>query len=140
MLDLNKPKRLEAFVEIIRTFQVSSQLRKRAQALRASLPSLIRNVDELSKALLARDWRFDSMAVDIPAPSQIFGQLVASAGISGIVYPSKFNGKQCLAIYPQNFEDTDYFVELDDVPPAELKHRRLDASIWKEHKNELCGQ
>ena len=76
------------------------------------------------------------MPFDVPYSSQIFGQLVAEAGIDGILYPSKFTGKDCLAIFPQNFDDSSgSFLELDgDLPPV-VKIRRLDAKTWNELKN-----
>ncbi|MDE2313913.1 MAG: hypothetical protein KGL04_07050 [Elusimicrobia bacterium] len=46
----------------------------------------------------------------VPISSQLFGQLAADAGIEGIVYPSKFSGKDCLAVFPQNFENESYVV------------------------------
>lgn len=140
VLNLNRPERLQTFVDLIRTFNVTPHLRKRAQALRASLPNLISSVDELVKAVLSVSWRFDSMALDIPSPSQIFGQLVVKAGIPGILYPSKFSQIDCLAIFPQNFRDTDSFVELDDEAPVELEIRRLNADVWKRKESELCGR
>ncbi len=68
------------------------------------------------------------MQVDIPANSQLFGQLVVRAGIEGIVYPSKFNDRDCLAVFPQNFSGTGSFVELLDTPPAQTVTRRLDGT------------
>jgi len=62
------------------------------------------------------------MQFDVPATGQIFGQLVAGAGIEGIVYLSKFTGKECIVIFPQNFEEgTDSFIALDDEPPTQLR-------------------
>ena len=71
------------------------------------------------------------MQHDVPAPCQLFGQLVAKVGIEGIVYPSKFGGKDCLAIFPQNFEGADVFVQLDDPAPPGVQVRRLDATTWR---------
>jgi hypothetical protein len=72
------------------------------------------------------------MQFDVPATPQIFGQLVVDAGIEGIVYPSTHNKKSCLAVYPQNFRDTESYVELDDRPPHQVRFRRLDASTWRD--------
>ena len=55
------------------------------------------------------------MQVDVPANSQIFGQLACSSGIEGIVYPSKMsNRKKCLAVYPKNFRDSCSHVKIQD--------------------------
>ena len=82
---------------------------------------------ELETALLGPKWRAMPMQFDVPAFCQIFGQLVAKAGIEGILYPSRLTGMKCLAILPDAFED-DSFVELDDRAPAGTKVVRLDAS------------
>ena len=75
------------------------------------------------------------MQFDVPVASQIFGQLGADAGVGGILYTSKFTGKDCLAIFPQNFDDlAGSFIQLDDAAPAENKIRRLDAKTWDQLK------
>ena len=140
VIDLDQPERLQPFIDVIRTFTISSHLQKRAQALRANLPNIISTVDELLLALLSRSWRFEAAAVDIPSPSQIFGQLIANAGISGVAYPSKFTGKKCLAIFPQNFRNSDSSIELDDETPAEVDIRFVDAAVWQEKGPLLCGR
>ena len=55
-------------------------------------PELIRTLSRLTDSLLDPNWRMWPMQFDVPATSQVFGQLVAQAGIEGIVYPSKFDG------------------------------------------------
>ncbi|MFA6029781.1 MAG: RES family NAD+ phosphorylase [Elusimicrobiota bacterium] len=137
VLDLNKPERLERFVDLIRTFEISEHLRKRAQALRVTLPCLITSVEDLIRGVLAPNWRLDSMGLDVPSPCQILGQMVANAGIAGILFPSKYSGVGCLAVYPQNFKETESWVQLDDEAPAEMAIRRIDADVWEERASDL---
>ena len=47
-------------------------------------------------------------------------------GIQGIVYASSKNSKKCLAVFPQNFAETDSFVELVGALPDSVKIKRLD--------------
>lgn len=54
-------------------------------------------------SLLSADWREKSNHYDIPKNPQVFGHLIYTANIEGILYPSKLTGKQCLTIYPRNF-------------------------------------
>ena len=82
----------------------------------------------LLNSLLDPEWRALCMQFDIPANCQIFGQLVASAGITGILYPSKFTKKKCLAIYPQNFDSESFVTVEGDTPENAVS--RLDASSW----------
>ncbi|MBF0387117.1 MAG: RES family NAD+ phosphorylase [Candidatus Omnitrophica bacterium] len=68
------------------------------------------------------------MQFDIPATNQLFGQFVYEAGIQGILYPSRFDGKECLAIYTQNFKNSKSFIELSDTTPSPSVVRRIDAN------------
>ncbi len=71
------------------------------------------------------------MSYDVPSGSQIFGQLIYFAGVEGILYTSKLTGKDCLAIYPDNFGKSDSFIELDDDPPSPKVPTRLDSENFK---------
>ena len=121
---------------LIKNFDIPNDLKEDARKIGLPEPDLIRTVSKLSDCLLDPNWRAWPVQFDVPYSSQIFGQLVAEAGIDGILYPSKFTGKDCLAIFPQNFDDSSSsFLELDgDLPPA-VKIRRLDAKTWNELKN-----
>jgi hypothetical protein len=57
----------------------------------------------LGDALEKRDWRNWPMIYDVPATCQVFGSLVMNAGIEGIRYDSSITGRECIAIFPQNF-------------------------------------
>ena len=98
-------------------------------------PDVINTVPKLIDGLLAPNWREWPMQFDVPVASQIFGQLVKDAGIEGILYPSKFSNKNCLVIFPQNFDDTnDSLVQLDDPAPKETKILKWDAKTWQENQ------
>jgi hypothetical protein len=87
--------------------------------------------DELLNTLHQPDWRKIPSNCDVPSNSQIFGHLIYSAGIEGILYPSKFTEKLCLAVFPRNFVATDSFVALDDEVPHPKVPARIDASSWR---------
>ncbi|MBI4242815.1 MAG: RES domain-containing protein, partial [Planctomycetes bacterium] len=126
IINLKEPKKLQPFVDLIKEFTIPDDLKKTAKEIGEHDPDLIRTVSKLVDALLDPNWRLWSMQFDVPVSSQIFGQLVAEAGIEGILYTSKFTGKDCLTIFPQNFDDTNgSFIQLDDEAPAEIKIRRL---------------
>ncbi len=133
IINLKHPDKLQLFVDLIKTFSIPAHLNEMAKKVNLPEPELITTVSKLVDALLAPDWRVWPMQFDVPVASQIFGQLVADAGIEGILYTSKFTGKDCLAIFPQNFEEVSgSFIKLDDEAPAEIKTRQLDAKSWKE--------
>jgi hypothetical protein len=131
IVDLNEPRRLEPFVDIIRTFEVPKDLPKRAQQLRMENPSLVRSASDLVSVLTAVHWRPYPMQFDVPSTSQIFGRLAMSAGVEGILYPSSRTRHECLAIFPTKISGKS-FVELESPVPDEITHRRLDADTFQD--------
>ena len=137
VINLKYPEKLKPFVELIKDFTIPDYLKKMAKAVGEREPDLIKTVSKLIDSLLNANWRIWPMQFDVPVASQIFGQLVAGAGIEGILYPSKFTGSDCLVIFPQNLEEGS-FVQLEDEAPVEIQFRRLDSSSWVEiQKSEL---
>ena len=128
-IDLSDPARLKPFVELIKHFPIPEPLKKEAKELRLPPLQLIKTVPDLMTSLLNPDWRFNPMQCDVPAPSQLFGQLVSEAGIEGIIYASKYSSRPCLAVYLHNFEEGS-FIQLDEPAPAGVKIRRVDSKTW----------
>jgi hypothetical protein len=131
IINLNKPTKLQGFVNLIKDFTVSKPLKHEGKSLGFPEPDIIRTVPKLISVLMATNWREWPMQFDVPVASQIFGQLVSSVGIEGILFKSKFANRKdvgnCLAIYPQNFKDTGSFVVLDDAPPPGTKILKWDS-------------
>lgn len=135
IINLKEPEKLQPFIDLIKDFSISDHLKKAAKSIGDVEPELIQTVPKLIEVLLEPSWRFCPMQFDVPVTSQIFGQLVADAGVEGILYTSKFTEEDCLAIFPQNFNEGS-FVQLDDDAPVETKIRRLDSKSWNElHKS-----
>ncbi|MDE2141925.1 MAG: RES family NAD+ phosphorylase [Elusimicrobia bacterium] len=130
VINLNHPEKLDRFVRLIKDFVVAGKLTQMSKESGWEPPGLIRTVPQLLDGMLYRDWRQWANLYDVPVASQIFGQLVMNAGIEGIVYPSKFNDRENLAIFPQVFTG-DSHIELAGVVPAEVKVKRLDVSTAK---------
>ena len=64
---------------------------------------------------------------DLPANSQIFGRIAAAAGIHGILYPSSRHvAKRCIALFPQNWPETNSFIEVTDQAPEGTHLTRID--------------
>ena len=131
IIDLKDQKSLQPFIDLIKDFTVPDSLKRAAIAIGEREPELIRTVPKLIDVLLDYKWRLWPMQFDVPVASQIFGQMVSEAGIEGISYTSKFTSKDCLAIFPQNFEESS-FIQLDDEAPQGTKICRLDPTTWSE--------
>jgi hypothetical protein len=131
VIDLEEAQRLEPFINLVKHFSFSESLLKEGQKL-GSPPKIIQTIEELLPRLFENDWRGRPMLYDVPATSQIFGQLVYQAKIEGILYPSKFNGKKCLVIFPENLQySAKSFIEVTDKLPTSHIPKRLDFESWK---------
>jgi hypothetical protein len=131
VIDLSEMQRLRQFVEVIGRFKLSTPIR--ANAHRLGIPDrLVSTLVDLKTALFAMNWRALPMQMDVPSSSQIFGQLVARAGIEGIVFPSVRSGAggKALAVFPKNLQG-DSFVELADPVAPATTHVRVDAKTWR---------
>jgi hypothetical protein len=71
------------------------------------------------------------MAYDVPAAPQIFSRIVLDAGIEGVLYDSVLTGDLCSAIYPESFQNSSSYIELDDPCPSETIHTRIDSTTFK---------
>lgn len=130
LLDVGDPLALKPFVDVIKRFALPTAVTSlsRHLSLRGP-PGLVRSVQALQRQLLHRNWRMLPMQYDLPANSQVFGRVASAAGLHGILYPSaRQEGKQCLALFPQNWSGSGSFVEVADPVPPQAKLVRLDAT------------
>jgi hypothetical protein len=130
VVDVGKIASLRRFVDLIRGFKLSRDVLKLARYLGIGEPEMVTTPSLLSKTLLEENWRALPRLFDVPSNSQIFGLLVFTAGIEGIIYPSKLTGQECMCIFPRNFAGTSSFVEIDDPAPDGVSATRLDDSNW----------
>ena len=132
VLDINKPSSLTAITGILKRVRLSPALRAGAKQLGLAAPCWITSTKALQLLLLAPDWRTLPQLVDIPAPSQVFGQIARAAGIEGILYRSKMTTgeENCLAVFPENFKYAQSSVAIQGKVPAATKHPVLNRHSW----------
>jgi len=130
VINLDHISKLHEFVSIIKDFEIPADVKKAALDLGLDQPEVIQSIDQLKIKLLEPSWRMLPMQYDLPAASQIFGQLVHASGIEAIVYQSKYSEGKCLAAFPEKFAKSKSFVELDDEPPPGTETKRLDSDTW----------
>ena len=131
VIDLSNEPSLDLFIKALGEVNIPDYLIRDAKKLSIGPLKLITDAAELMTALLDPNWRKLPQIVDVPATSQLFGQMVRSADIGGILYPSKFTSKNCLALFPNNFVNTNSFVQLDDESPTDTVLMRIDRSNWQ---------
>jgi hypothetical protein len=130
VIDLRSPAKLQPLVDLLKAFTLSPSLKREARRL-GTPSNLVTTVDELMSAVLAPNWRAFPMRFDVPASSQLFGQLVMIAGVDGIIYPSKLTGGACAAIFPQCVATSGSYLEIDGAVPDPRVPRRIDANTWQ---------
>lgn len=131
VFSLRVASNLNTFVELTKSFKLSPALKESAKHLGLPRPRIVKHSKDLLDTLLLEDWRKAPMIGDVPSNSQIFGQLIYQAGIEGILYPSSHTGKDCLAIFPNNFAVTSSYITLEDEPPHTSVPRRIDSTNWR---------
>ncbi len=130
IFDLQKAVNLKKFSEIINSFKMPNELKELAISLNIPPPWLVTSPSQLKTTMLEENWRQWPVQYDIPSNSQIFGRLLVAAGFEGILYPSTKGTKKCLAIFLENFNGSESFLELMDASPKGVKHNKLDKSTW----------
>ena len=131
VLDIQSGRNLQRFVALIKDFKLSRTLRSEAQALGFPL-DIVSNIDVLQKVLGHPNWRDWPMLYDVPAAGQIFASIAVNAGIEAILYGSVITGRECLAIFPQNFLNSSSFIKLDDPTPSDNVPRQMDSTNFKQ--------
>jgi hypothetical protein len=132
VLDIRDPKNLAGFVNLIKDFKLSSKLIAKARKVGLSPVRIVRSADQLVRELQSSRWREWPMGFDVPAAPQIFGRIVLDAGIEGVLYDSVLTHSLCSAIYPQNFQNSSSYIELDEPCPPETIHKRIDSATFKD--------
>lgn len=130
VFDLTTAENLSGLVDHFRTFSLSNELIKLAKSLKLPKPEIATDPKKLLETLLIPNWRSYPVN-DIPSNSQVFGHLVYSAEIEGILYPSKFTKKLCLVLFPRNFPKTDSHIQLNDEPPHPGVPTSINAQNWR---------
>lgn len=130
VLDIQNQDSLKDFFELISKIHLPTQFVSRAAKLKISPMPHAANVNELIQTFLRPDWNIMPTQFDVPANPQILGQLAHAAGIEAILYPSVKTKQQCLAIYPDNFKNSDAYIELEGEISELIANKRIDQSTF----------
>lgn len=118
VFDLTQPKNLRAFLRATAVFKFTSDFRAMERKLGIRPVMLARTTGRLMTTFMDPSWRAFLTHVDVPANSQVFGQLVSAAGFEGIRYNSVRTGAHALAIFPRCFRNSSSIVRVLDPPPG----------------------
>lgn len=128
ILDLSTAESIQAFVAIIKDFDISRATKEAIRRARLPPRRMLRSAMELRNWLLAppSEWRLEPQAFGIPSTCQIFGRFVKDAGFDGIRFPSQHGHGLNLALYPENFRASSSRVEVLGPAPEGATHTTLD--------------
>jgi hypothetical protein len=131
VLDIRKASSLKKFVQIITTFEIDDRTNEMATLAGISPMKTIKLPKELKINLHDRNWRAAPTQVNLPANSQVFGKLVRDAGIEGILYNSVRGDGSCLALFPENFEQSESILIIEDEMADSVGITQLNKDTWK---------
>jgi hypothetical protein len=131
VLNLSDLAALKPFCQKIGTFELPRRVAALARQLGFKRPQLVRSPAALHRLILSPLWRVTPTQFELPAPSQIFGELVQSAGYEAMTYQSSRGGAQCVVIFPVNLAVSGSFVELKGTYPHQVELPRLDRDTWQ---------
>lgn len=131
VLDLTKKETLANFYEIIKDIQLPIYFRREANQLRINPCLPVSSLNQLYETITIENWRFAPMQLDTPANSQIIGQIARSAGLEAILYTSARNNHRSLCILPDNFENSEAYLEIAGTVADTVVGNRLDKETYK---------
>jgi len=132
VLDLTDAESLKQFYALLQGIELPLYYRKKATQLKIGAMLPVKSLKELRETLFADNWRLMPMQFDVPANSQILGQIAHSAGIEAILYPSVKTNKNALAVYPENFLNSEAFVEIRGDVAESVLHKKIDRDAYKD--------
>ena len=132
LFDLTNTKNLNPFIDIAKNFVLESELKAMATELHIELPCQNCTASELKDYFMSSNWRYLPVQFGIPFYSQVFGELLKTAGFDGVLYPSDKGDGQCIAIFVENLENSDTHIHIKGNPPADTVNTILDSSTWKD--------
>ncbi len=138
IFDIRGYKKLTRITKILKKFKFSKTLKEKSKKLKLK-PKLriLQNRKEIHQSIMNKNWIRHTKDFDLPSNSQIFGQLVRSSGISGIVYRSCYTGRDCLAIFPSNFKNSSSFIQIQGKPPHSQTPKKIDKSNFDLFEKEI---
>lgn len=133
VIDLTEAETLREFYEAIKKITIPPYYLQKAKQMKINPMLPVSSMGELMRTFLREDWRLMPMQFDVPANSQILGQIAYEAGIEGVLFPSVKTKKKNLAVYPENFKDSDAYIEVRGDVAASVVGKRIDKDTYKKY-------
>lgn len=132
VLDLTKKEALTKFYEIIKDIELPIYFRREAKKLGINPLLPVNSLNQLYDSIFIGDWRLAPMQFDTPSNSQVVGQIARNAGFEAILYPSVRNKHPSLCIFPDNFENSDSYIEIIGTVADTVVDKRMDKETYRD--------
>lgn len=129
-LDLRNQGTLIEFLSVISKIEPSEELQAKAFKLKMGRLSTAKTEEKLLKNVFESNYKQWGTWFDQPSNSQWIGHYAKLAGLQAIAYPSCRNTSGYnLAVFTENFENTDAYIEITDpVSFIDPTRKRIDSS------------
>ena len=133
VFDMTSPSALDRVAKVFGRIKMPASARDLRKKLRISPNALwmVSTGRQLYDAALTHNWRTLPAQFGLPAPGHTLAELIRAAGFEAILYKSTKGQGRCLAVFPDLLASRS-FVELADLAPTGVKHRRLDVNSGDE--------
>jgi RES domain len=142
VFDLTGTDHLQGFVDVIKDFQISAELRALEAELHMRYQTVVSTSDQLLNSLMSDTWRALPTAADIPANPQVFGKLLCSAGFEGVLYRSVHTNRRNLAVFTRQLVNSESEIHVQPPQPPGVILVSLNSTNWRHAEKtyeELCG-
>jgi hypothetical protein len=131
ILDLTILDSVKGFYEIINNIQLPIYYRHEASRLKINPMNPVNSLAQLHETILNENWRLMPMQFDVPANSQILGQIARAAGLEGILYPSTITGHKSIAVFPDNFKNSEAYIEIEGKTANTVINKKIDQNTYQ---------
>lgn len=132
VFDLTKPENLAPFLEMTKSFTISSEMRRMEKHNALAARQVAQTPEQLMQTLMDPDWRAYPMYADIPANSQVLGSLLQDAGFEAVLYDSvRRAGGRAMAIFPRCLSSSTSSIRVLGAPPL-ARCTELTAATYKD--------
>ncbi len=136
-LDLRDKKVIKGFFDTIKTIKIPTEFVDLAVDLGVEPMSICKDDSEIYNAIFSERYKAWDTWVDQYSPSQWLGFYIYSLGIPAVIYPSVRDQRGFnLAIYPDNFKDTENLISLK-TPEHFLEIKEERKSIHSDNYREI---
>jgi hypothetical protein len=120
IFDLTTHSNLEAFTEVIASFQISARVRQLERLMRLAPMKVITDSAYLQATFMAEEWRQNPVMWNTPANPQLIGHLLTQAGFEGVLYTSARTKKRNVALFTRQFRNSSSVVRVKNPPPTAI--------------------